>query len=260
MQTSFKLVQSQTPAIRRIFITFIALLTGSLKASKVSTPWELLWNTMAMLKKKKRTKENSVPYFERFSQEDDEHRPVISPQFYWQVLLGPHQIKSGGYTRLVTPMHFVAQQGEDRWPCTWPVLNTWPPCQWSEISFSVPQCSFLLLKSVSSAHVVFTWQPTDFMVCPAGQFASFISWKCLQQASMAFTRPWEDLPFFAEAASAMSVPSQIFATYHQDSRRHCWPSAEVLTSEIPKTTEELVSSLALPAIPSFPVVEALSTG
>lgn len=97
----------------------------------------------------------------------------LSPQFCWQVLPGPHQIKSGGYTRLLTPMHFVAQQGEDRWPCTWPVLYMWPPCQWSEISFSVPQCSFLLLKSVSSAHVVFTWQLTDFMVCPAGQFYFF---------------------------------------------------------------------------------------
>lgn len=29
-------------------------------------------------KKKKHTKENSVPYFERFSQEDDEHKPQSS--------------------------------------------------------------------------------------------------------------------------------------------------------------------------------------
>lgn len=123
------------------------------------------------------------------------------------------------------------------------MLHMQPPCQWSEISFSVPRF-LLLLKSISSAQVIFTCQPT------AEQFVSFTSWKMpSSDKHVFFTRPWH-FPFLAEAAPAITGWSHIFATYHQGRRRHCWPSAEVLAREIPKTTDDC--TLALPLQSSHP--------
>lgn len=111
-------------------------------------------------------------------------RSVIRPQFCGKVLLGPHQMKSGVYmTFNIHALCDIAGRRHVAWYMV--MLYMWPPCQWSEISFSVPQC-FLLLKSISSTQIVFTQQPTGSLTCPAEQFASVISWKCLPQTSMVF--------------------------------------------------------------------------
>lgn len=111
-------------------------------------------------------------------------RPMIRPQFCFPVLLGPHQIKSGGY--MTSNIHAFCDTAGTRHVAWYMVkLCMWPPCQQSEISFSVPQC-FLLLNSISSTPAVFTGQPTGSLMCQVGHRASFISWRCLHQISMVF--------------------------------------------------------------------------
>lgn len=185
-------------------------------------------------------------------------RPVISPPCCWQVLLGPQQIKNRSVCMTFnTHVHCVHSRKRRGGQVSGNALcvATLPMLRDQVFNASVlpiaPQACFLSTRCIQMT----TSRLYDMS---AGQFTYFISCKCFHQKTTIFTKPWEGLPFFAETTSAVTVFSQIFATYLQGNRRHRCPSAEVLASKVLKTADELVSSADLPAVLSFPIMESSS--
>lgn len=171
-----------------------------------------------------KTTEKKIIYFELFSGTDDELFQWKACGPSWMLLTSsagsPANKNQDGTHDLYIHAHCVHSRkrrgglvhGNTLCVATLPLL--WDQVFSASVLPMAPQAYFL-----STRYVQMTASRLYDVL--AEQFTSFISCKCFHQTNTIFTKSWEDLPFFAETTSAVTVFSQTFATYLQGSRRQC---------------------------------------